>query len=194
LALGRAGAAVSIIAIDPGVHRCACAGFDDAGRLVETWYETARTFKRGEAPPPSRGPRRVPLLQLAIVVEQPQYDGRSRTARAQDLMGLCWHGALLAGEFAGRDGAPVVAVTPTEWKGTEPKPRHHARLWEELDEAERRVLGGDATGKMILAARTKGALSRWSRPGASYYPRGAAHDLLDAAALGAWYLGRLEKR
>jgi hypothetical protein len=188
---------VTVIAIDPGVHRCACAALED-GRLVEAWYETARTFKRGAD---MADPARITLAEchlrgaVAIVVERPQYDGRSRTARAQDLMGLCWHGALLAGEFAGRDGAPVVAVTPSEWKGTEPKPQHHARLWRELDAEERRVLGGDATGKMIAAAVQKGALTRWSRPGAAYYPRAwTTHNLLDAACLALWYVNRLEKR
>jgi hypothetical protein len=184
---------VIIIAIDPGVHRCACAGFDDDGTLTEAWFETARTFKRGEELPTT--PRYSAAVGVdVIIVEQPQVDRRTRTA-VPEVVALSWHGALLAGEFAGREAAPVVAVTPSEWKGSEPKPQHHARLWEILSAEERRVLGGVATQRAILAARQKGALTRWSKPGAAYYPRAfVMHNLLDAAALGAWYTGRLERR
>lgn len=170
----------SLLAIDPGVAACACAAFNDQ-RLVGVWFEPAS---------------REALCDLAfdgVIVERPALQGdRTRAARPQDLMALAWHGAMLAGMFAGRDGAPVVELTPQEWKGSEPKPVQHARLWGVLDDAERDVLGGAKTERAIFAARERGALNRWSRPGASYYPRAfVTHNLLDAAALGATYVGRL---
>lgn len=189
---------MNIIAIDPGVHRCACAAYA-GGLLVEAWYETAQTFERGEAPAPSRavcyecGSRGDPPRSDVIVIEQPQFDARTRSAQREVFL-LGWHGALLAGSFAGRDQCPIVAAEPREWKGSEPKPQHHARLWEELSATERRVLGGARTGELILSARRAGALARWAKPGAYYYGKNTVHNLLDAAALGAWYAGRLEKR
>jgi len=96
--------------------------------------------------------------------------------------------------YVGR-GATLIEVTPSAWKGTEPKPQHHARLWEVLTPEERAILGGMATARAIADAVRKGALSRWGKPGASYYPRSfTTHNLLDAAALGCWHLGRLQKR
>jgi hypothetical protein len=153
-----------------------------------------------------------------VVVERPALQGKkTRNARPQDLMNLAWSGALLAGAYAGRDGCPVLEFTPNDsrdprcvyhvkrsigaactcsrgWKGSEPKPVQHARLWEELSPAERLVLGGDLVRDAIYTARERGALDRWGKPGVAYYPRSfTTHNLLDAAALGCTYLGRLQR-
>lgn len=179
-----------LVAIDPGVHRCACARFQD-GRLVDASFYSIATFKRG-GPFAEWPAAELPKGIDGVVVEMPQVDGRTRTARPQDLIGLAWHGALMAGVLA--RSAPIFTATPSEWKGSEPKPQQHARLWEELTAEERHTLGGKPIEVAIMAARRRGALSRWSRPGVSYYPRGfAAHNLLDAVALGAWYHGRLPR-
>jgi hypothetical protein len=177
----------SLLAIDPGVAACACAAFVDA-RLAHVWFE--------------RPCDAASLTEIAfdeIIVERPALQGdRTRAARPQDLMALAWEGAMLAGMFAGRDGAAMISRPANDtrdergWKGSEPKPVQHARLWAVLDAAERDVLGGSKTERIILAARERGALNRWSRPGASYYPRAfVTHNLLDAVALGATYLGRI---
>jgi hypothetical protein len=179
----------SILAIDPGVHACACAAFE-AGRLLFVWFETPHDVDA--------------LTEIAfdvIVVERPVQQGdRTRGARPGDLMDLSWQGAMLAGMFAGRDNASVMAIPANDsggvrgWKGSEPKPVQHARLWAILDAAERDVIGGARIEQAILLAREKGALNRWSRPGASYYPRKfIEHNQLDAVALGCTYLGRLER-
>lgn len=181
---------MKLAAVDPGVHRCAVAIFDGA-RLVDAAFFALPTFKRNSptAVHPTAG---LPKWIDGVIVEMPQYDGRARTARVQDLIGLAWHGALMAAALA--CGAPVFTATPAEWKGAEYKPQHHARLWQELTTEERRALGGNRTADVILAARRKGGLDRWSKPGGAYYPRSFdTHNLLDAAALGAWYLGRLPK-
>jgi hypothetical protein len=177
-----------MIAIDPGYARggpgCACAAFTD-GRLVDVWF--AR-------------PNREALKRLAclyahslVVWEIPQDDARLRGASATTLIRLAAEGATLAGMFAGAACADVRAVTPAAWKGSVPKPVHHGRLWAVLDAGEQAVLGGPRTGAAIEAAKERGALERWKRPGAAYYPASfTAHNLLDAVALGCHTLGRIK--
>jgi hypothetical protein len=130
-----------------------------------------------------------------VIVERPALQGdRTRAARPQDLMNLAWSGALLAGAYVGATHAELIEYTPQEWKGSEPKPVQHVRLWRVLTFEERAVLGGAKTWAVIEAARKKGALNRWARPGASYYPRKfTTHNFLDAVALGCYHLGRLER-
>lgn len=188
---------MNLLAIDPGYAGAgnACAAFE-AGVLVETWFEKAVTF----APRAPAGPARATRWAAAagyfheIVIERPQQDGRSRGVPPDTLIRLAWAGALLAGAFAGRDGAPIVEYTPSEWKGSEPKPVQHARLWTVLAEGERARLGGEATYRTIMAACEKGALKRWAIAGAACYPRSfTLHNILDAVALGCVHLGRLRK-
>lgn len=169
-----------VLAIDPGAAHPgpACAYFRDT-RLV--YHEFAY----------------FPVAEVdVVVVEKPEYHGdRTHAARVQDLMALCWAGARAAAYVAGRSGLrEITEYTPAAWKGQEPKPIHHARLWAVLDASERAVLGGDATRAAIDKAIDAGALRRWP---AMYnaYPRAfKMHNTLDAAALGAFHLGRLEKR
>lgn len=187
----------AILGIDPGHagQGNACAAFV-GGRLAATWFERVPTSPRASQGAAAPWPFRV------VVVEQPVYQGeRSNRARPADLMNLSWSGALLAGVYAGRDGAPIVALPANDsggvrgWKGSEPKPIMHARLWAVLDDDERAIMGGDRTWAAIAKAREKGALNRWGRPGASYYPRTwVRHNELDAVALVCVYLGRLTRR
>lgn len=181
-----------VLAIDPGVagEGNACAWFE-CDELLETWFE--RVPKRVED---AGTPRAVGTQHCdCVVIERPQQDERSRSSRPKDLIDLAWEGALLAGAFAGRDGTPIVALTPTAWKGSESKPAMHARLWiTVLNGHEREILGGEDTWRVIQKAREKGALDRWSRPGASYYPRTwTMHNKLDAVCLGAVFIGRMRK-
>jgi hypothetical protein len=198
-----------ILAIDPGHagEGNACA-LGDARQLHGVWFERF-----------TGGALECPAPVSVVVVEKPQQDGRSHGVRPRDLINLSWSGALLAGAYAGRDGAALVALHPSDqrdsrcalhssrprrgarvctcargWKGSEPKPLMHKRLWAVLAEAERRELGGRATERAIMAAVEKGALSRWSKPGASYYPKSfTAHNTLDACSLYAYYVGRLKR-
>jgi hypothetical protein len=214
----------TLLAIDPGSagEGNACALYV-GGELVGAWF--------------ARYQSALPWGQCAgvrlgtVVIERPAYQGaRSDAARVQDLIALAWSGALLAGAYAGRDGAELVEHTPNDvrdprcprhgrmaprlvrdpvaaarvaarpctckrgWKGSEQKPVHHARLLEVLAPAELEVLGGGDTARRILAARQKGALDRWGKPGATYYGAWTGHNLLDAAALGAYHLGRLGRK
>jgi len=126
-----------------------------------------------------------------VVWERPQVDRRTRQS-VPSIVRLAAEGGTLAGLYAGACGARIVPVSPTEWKGAVSKPVHHKRLWRVLSEEERSQLGA-RVGREIDAACRRGALDRWSRPGASYYPGGfAEHNLLDAIGIGLWHLGRID--
>lgn len=170
-----------IIAIDPGYSKlgkgCACALTHD-GVLKAVWFARPETHHA------------VGVYVDTVVLEKPQWDGRDATA--QVLIELTYAGALLAGLYAGADGAEVVALTPSAWKGSTPKPVHHGRLWDILTRDEQGILGGDRTGAAIQAAKEKGALNRWARPGVTYYPKAfETHNILDAVALNMFHFGRL---
>lgn len=130
-----------------------------------------------------------------VIVERPEVQGdRTRRANPAHLMGIAWDGSGLARYMQGLHMCTVAEWTPSEWKGSESKPIHHKRLWKVLDASERLVLGGSATERAIMAACEKGALCRWSKPGADLYPKKfTTHNLLDAAAMLAVFAGRLKK-
>lgn len=167
-----------MIAIDPGADTCACVSF------VRGLVHLAEFTMAPNAHVPS-----------VVVVERMQADERTRHVDVRHVLACQWNGALCAGYLAGRYGAEVTWYTPTEWKGSEPKPVQHARLWAVLAPAERAVLGGDTTRVAIERAVEKGAGRRWRIAGAECYPRSfTMHNLLDAASLGAVHIKRLEKR
>jgi hypothetical protein len=170
--------ATSLLAIDPDVHP-ACAWFQ-RGRLV---HATCTNTPGGAG-------------LDAIVVEILVYRGAVDGPRMPDLIRMARAGDRAVGHaLANAEPAcEIFEYTPAEWKGSEPKPMCHVRLWNVLDESEKAILGGDKTRQMIDLALHKGASSRWSQSGGSYYPKAyATADLLDAAALGCVHLGRLAK-
>lgn len=171
---------MNILAIDPGADTCACVTF-----------ERDRVVRAEFALPPFWEPESPAI----VVVERMQADERTRHVDVRHVLACQWSAALCAGYLAGRTGAAVQWYTPTEWKGSEPKPIMHARLWEVLSPEECFVLGGPATRDVIARAVDKGASRRWRIDGAACYPRAnVVHNLLDAAALGCVHLGRMEKR
>lgn len=170
------------LAIDPGfsarTRGCACVA-SRGGELALAWF--AR-------PDVTRHP--LPFDVSVVIVEKPQLDGRSADKIAT-ILELGWQGALLAGLYAGEYGALIDERTPTQWKGSEAKPKAHARMWGVLTEFERAMLGGPATWREIDAACTRGGLERW-RPGVNYYARGfVMHNILDAAQLNLTQSGRM---
>ncbi len=175
------------LGIDPGYSAasggCAVA-HGIGGLLVDVRFERADAFAHSCA-----------SLDLDyVIVEQPQQDGRSASVPPAVLIKLSWEGCKLAALYAGASGAVLHDPTPSEWKGSEAKPAMHLRLFEILNTAERAVLGGKATAAQIEAACERGAMCRWSKPGAALYPSSfKIHNLLDAAALLMWAYGRLEK-
>jgi hypothetical protein len=175
------------IAIDPGVHKCACSALVDGALESAPWFEAV--VYGGTH---SHAPRPLSALSTEIAVEQPEYQGdRSDKAKTQVLLALAWHGAMLAGQFAGRDQAPVFNYPVHEWKGSASKPMHHHAIWAQLTPAERRLLGGDKTAAAIDKACEKGALDRWRKEGVRYYPRTfETHNLLDSVGLCMHHTGR----
>lgn len=176
----------SLLAIDSGYPECACAVADSRERLV--WVGT--------------DPDGLHFRFHRVVVEIPQADGRA--VPLDDLLRVAVAGARLA-ERRVAHGTPrgvVVEYRPREWKGSVPKPPHHARMWDVLSPAERARLGGERTHAAILAACKRGALGAWKKPGATYYRAKEfptvggtkiTHDILDAVALALYDLSRIPK-
>lgn len=174
----------SLLAIDSGHPECAVA-FAERARLV---HVATVELDWMPAPAPSR-----------VVVEIPTIRGEN-TPNPEDLLLIAVAGARLA-ERAAR-GNPVVEYRPREWKGSTPKPPHHARMWDVLSKSERALLGGDRTHAAILAACKRGAQNAWRKPGARYYRDGEfptvggvkiTHDILDASALALYDLKRIPR-
>lgn len=180
----------SLLAIDSGHPDCACAV---AQRLRLVWVGSAGLQTVSLGTPCAGGFDRV-------VVEVPQADGRA--VPVDDLIRVATTGVRLAERFASR-GHAIEEYRPREWKGSTPKPPHHARMWKALSPAERELLGGEQTHKAILAACKRGAQNAWRKPGATYYrarelPVAASgtkitHDILDAVALALYALKRIPR-
>ena len=171
-----------ILSIDAG-HAFggnACTLLDPSYGLQSVWFERF-----------TGGPLKLEAHQDVVLVEKPEYQGaRSDMARTQDLINLSWSGALLAGAYAARHRARLVELTPSEWKGQEHKAEMHSRLWSILDASERQVLGGDKTKAQIDSTLNKWIARR--KKGRVDYPASfKTHNLLDAAALGCVWLGRM---
>jgi hypothetical protein len=176
----------SAIAIDPAYGKrtegCALALVRDSV-LADVWLE--------RVPSGMFTPRHSAEL---IAWEQPEFQGaRSTTAGVDVLVQLTAAGGMLAGLYAGALGARCLALPVSAWKGNEPKASNHDRLWAKLSKAERKILGGDATGNMIKAAVSACARLRWPR-GMTGYPAGwLTHNKLDAVAMGMVLGGRLDR-
>jgi len=171
-----------LVAIDPGYTKrgkgCAVAVFCN-GALIHVHFARPETISANE----------LCVCAGDVVWECPQVDARSN-ASVPAIVQLAAVGGVLAGLYAGACGCRAVAVVPSAWKGSAPKPIAHGRDWERLREAERDLLGGDGTIARIDAAKRAGALDRWGKPGATYYGTWQGHNLLDAVGLGMWRLGR----
>jgi len=177
-----------IIAIDPGYSATG------SGSAVAVFRETLPNvpvlcevfFDRPEEP---RDRVRHDASDAIVVWETPQVDSRSRRS-TQSIVKLAAEGGELAGMYAQANSALICRVTPSEWKGSVPKPIAHGRMWARLLPHERDLLGGDATLDAIDVAKRKGALERWAKEGARYYPRTwHAHNILDAVGIGLYLIG-----
>lgn len=156
---------MTVLSVDPGVHKQACAEWGTG--LIRVGYDLR--------------PDEVDL----VVVERPVIRGNA-TPNPQDIVDLAWAGAGFARSF----GVRVVEYTPTEWKGSKPKPMHHSLCMKrgllttrELGTLAMALPGFDAE---IDKAVQKGARDGWKKPGAYYYGKWEGHNLLDAVFLGAY--------
>jgi len=172
-----------LLAIDPGYSArgrgCACALFFGSV-LTRVWFARPETASFSE----------LSVGADHVIWECPQVDRRTRGS-VPSTVTLAAVGGTMAGLFAGANRATCEPVSPAIWKGSAPKPIHHSRMWGLLRDCERELLGGERTLEGIERAKRKGALDRWSRSGSTYYPSSwLEHNLLDAAGLGLWKLGR----
>jgi hypothetical protein len=177
----------SIIAIDPGYSKksggCALAYFHE-GVLRRTWFA-----RKGS-------PIFHPLALDVVVWEAAQVDGRTTVAGIETVRRLCEVGERMACRCARSTEAKIKRVKPSRWKGSEPKPLHHARMLRWLSDAELSIIGGrTSVTEVVRAAVENGAKRRWGIPGADCYdPKDTRHNTYDAVALGLWFLGRLPKK
>lgn len=174
----------TLVAIDPGYSKagqgCAVAIFDNRA-LTYVGFMRPETL----SPPQGVGDK------AEVLWECPQVDRRTRITTPQ-IVKLAAIGGELAGMFAGSLGCRATPIAPSTWKGSVPKPVAHGRMWTLLTDPERTLLGGDATRIAIEKAKRKGALDRWGKEGARYYPSAwLTHNLLDAVGLGMWRLRRV---
>ena len=181
----------TLLAIDPGHPGCT--------------FSTAIGGKLDHVGKDDGTPNRVlydgaPPFFDQVVVEVPTVRGAA-TPNAEDLILIAVAGARLCERFALNPGG-ITEYRPAEWKGSTPKPPHHARMWDALDATERALLGGSRTHAAILAACARGAKDRWRKPGATYYRARElptvhgvkiSHDILDASALALYALGRIPR-
>lgn len=172
----------ALLAIDPGVKACATATFVEGVLRFVGMY----------------GPDdKAPWCSRAVV-EIPE---RVNVAGVQpdDLIRVAVAGARMAERCVRGAPGTVLEVRPAEWKGSVPKPICHSRMWAKLDDSEIDLLGGMKTGYAIKLACDRGAADRWKKDGKRYYRARElstvdgtkiTHDILDAVALGMWYVGR----
>jgi hypothetical protein len=135
-------------------------------------------------------PEWVPTAALwpdAIVVERPEIYRETRNPN--DILDVAWEAAILVGGLTlGRNypGRALVEYLPKQWKGQLKKPPHHAALWGVMT-PEERALFTAKTKSIIDKACNDLAFGR--KP--SYSSK--VVDLLDAAALNLYHVGRLTK-
>lgn len=123
-----------------------------------------------------------------ILWEKPEiYTKRKSKGNPNQLIDLAIAGATAVTYLRmgwGIDPAKVRSITPHNWKGSIAKPPHHLRLWGVLSPAERALFPANTEAYILAGAQAYAA---------GVNPNYAAQcvDLLDAAALGCYDLGRL---
>jgi hypothetical protein len=152
--------------LDPGSAKdCAFAVYEDLQLTALGWIGPARSEVVSGV---------ISSTITDLLWEKPQVYPKSK-GNPNQLIDLAIAGAVAAARF----GCATRTVKPRDWKGTIGKPQHHSRLWPILAPAEQ-ALFPEGTGEYIRkAARGLGGYSA------------SVVDLLDAAALGCYDLGRL---
>lgn len=180
-----------VMAIDPGDAKAAgnvCYGAAFADGALSGLYTLDRDSARQWRVHAGCGPD-------VVVIEKPQMDRRSRKVSPKILIGLAWNGALVAGAL---DPDELVALTPSEWKGSVNKAPHHMRIWRALAADERCELGRAVklTRKKAKALEPDDVHAMLRAAAVHYVETGnnlkhAFYDLLDAVGLGLRYHGRI---
>ena len=162
-----------LAAVDPGnvggLGSCAVAFFvkRELVRLADLTFEEARTDSGAH------------IVALEVPMIYPQ--GHERP---NDLIQLGIAGALVA---AALSPTLIVKYTPAQWKGQKAKPACHLILWEKFS-ANERALFPKGTEMRIMRGVDVNAPRMYKQPLKNYSFK--AHNLLDAAAIGLFHLGR----
>ena len=152
------------MALDTGLRACGFAVVDDGTLVFAELVRSPEAFARGPrawATMVEAVLEAYPLAADLLVVEMPQYDGRTSVGGvAPDVFEVVGVAGRLLAAFTGR--AQVAwSVTPQEWKKNLPKPVHHARLAEELSPEEALLVPDDhnvrdAVALALWAAKERG--------------------------------------
>jgi len=121
-----------LIAVDPGVKKCAIAVFDDS-HLTDAFYVTTthHDIAAGAAEMVEQMLAHADDFQVRVVIERPQiYAGSKAKGNPNDLLDL----SFVAGTFNAVMDRASAAYLPAEWKGQVPKLIHHKRLGEFFEE------------------------------------------------------------
>ncbi len=174
-----------VAGIDGGKHASAVA-VADRGRVYRLDWIHHRDIA-------GAGPNYLIVSGLrTVVAEKPQHDGRP--ASAQTLIDLSWGSAAAAFWLAARHLAHVVELEPREWKGQEPKPVHHMRVWAALDPTERALFPANTEAQINAAADKAARWPRGKKKPSSWYPASfKSHNHLCAAGLVLVSVGRLKR-
>lgn len=161
--------------VDPGKKKSACARFNGPTlEAVGFW--------------PEIDPRHL----QAVVIEKPEVYPGMKSKNPNDLIDLAMAAEHLAMELQKFGAPPPKYVFPREWKGQVVKPIHHSRVWATLDLGERTIVA-KAIGMFSIDVENKirRACESYARTRQVRGYSWEAHNLLDAAALGCWYFGRI---
>lgn len=159
-----------LVAIDPGVKKCAIAVFDD-DQLTDAFYVTTshHDVAEGACEMVDQMLARINDFDVRVVIERPQiYAGSKAKGNPNDLLDL----SFVAGTFNAVMDRACAAYLPAEWKGQVPKDIHHKRLSEYFAE--------NGSIEEMYAWKSINKLKK-------------DHDLRDAVGLGLFHLGLVGK-
>ena len=157
-----------LISIDPGVHHCGVALWED-GELVYAWLAGSKKAKKGSTWRDTVRAVELGVLEVVpqldyvteLAIEKPNANHRNKKGDPQNIVNLAFVAGAVSAAFADSLESSVEYL-PSDWKKTVPKPVMKKRI-------EKRLRGDEPSR---IAKR-------------------ATHDVFDAIGIGLKYLRRL---
>lgn len=165
---------VNFVAVDPGLRGCGVAIFTRGTLMRAAYVKNSMESGRGYAAHAAMADAvdkwmttREPLNTSDIIIEFPQIYGASTSKKGDDndLLDLAGVGGAIASMF---NTMRILSPHPRDWKGQVPKE--------------------------TMTERIRRALSDTERANIEKCPASLMHNVLDAAGIGLWQLGRLNKK